>query len=135
MRALLTALISGLVFGAGLVLSGMTQPAKVIGFLDVTGDWDPSLGLVMVGAIAVYSPVYHLIFARRTAAAGGTSIVPDLRVDARLVIGAVIFGVGWGIGGFCPGPGLVAAGGGSSAGLVFGASMLAGMALFRATQK
>ena len=135
MRAVFAALISGLVFGAGLVLSGMTQPAKVIGFLDVTGAWDPSLGLVMVGAIAVYSPVYHLIFARRTAAAGSTSIVPDLRVDARLVIGAVIFGIGWGIGGFCPGPGLVAAGGGSAAGVVFGASMLAGMALFRATQR
>ncbi|HEX7478108.1 MAG TPA: YeeE/YedE family protein [Polyangiales bacterium] len=130
---MLGALLSGLVFGVGLVLSGMTQPAKVIAFLDVTGAWDPSLAFVMAGAIAVYAPVYHLLRKRTVFTALDTHVSEP--IDARLVVGAVIFGAGWGLGGFCPGPGFTALGGGAPQAFVFVAAMLAGMCGYRLFQR
>ncbi len=104
-----TAAIFGLIFGAGLVISGMTDPNRILAFLDVAGDWDPSLALVMAGAIAVALPAYT--FGRRTrlTALGETMHLPDRSgpITARLVAGAAIFGVGWGLSGLCPGPVIV----------------------------
>jgi uncharacterized membrane protein YedE/YeeE len=109
MKASVTAFVSGLLFSAGLLLSGMTQPSKVLGFLDVAGDWDPSLMFVMGGAIAV-----HFFFARRALRPGARPLFADdferpsrTGLDARLIGGAAIFGVGWGLSGYCPGPALV----------------------------
>ena len=104
-----TAFAAGVVFGIGLILSGMTDPAKVIGFLDIAGNWDPSLAFVMAGAIAV--GVFAFAFARKRSASlfGDAMRLPTRRdVDLRLVLGSVIFGIGWGLAGFCPGPALVA---------------------------
>jgi uncharacterized membrane protein YedE/YeeE len=127
---------SGVLFGIGLALSGMTQPSKVIGFLDVAGDWDPSLALVMIGAIAVFAPLYRLIGRNaRPAFASEFAVHPTRPITAPLLIGAAVFGLGWGVAGFCPGPGVVSAGSGAPAGLVFAVSMLAGMLVFRASQQ
>jgi uncharacterized membrane protein YedE/YeeE len=127
-NALLAAL-SGALFGAGLLVSGMTRPEKVLGFLDVTRGWDPSLAFVMGGAVAVYALAFRWI--RRGRARPWCDVafhVPTRRdVDVSLLAGAAIFGVGWGLGGLCPGPGLVAAAAGSTTGLAFVAAMLAGM--------
>lgn len=106
----LSALISGILFGTGLWLSGMTDPAKVIGFLDVTGTWNPALMWVMIGAIAVFAPVFW--WTRRNLAkplvdAQFHPPAPHLKVDARLVGGSILFGIGWGLAGICPGPALV----------------------------
>lgn len=104
---LLVALVSGLLFGAGLAISGMIDPAKVLGFLDVAGDWDPSLAFVMAGAIAVYSPV--ALWARRGRRSWFGGMVPHPKssgIDGRLLVGAVLFGLGWGLVGLCPGPAL-----------------------------
>ena len=128
MGARIGAWLSGLLFGVGLVLSGMTQPAKVLGFLDVAGQWDASLAFVMCGAIAVYSPLYHLLLAR-SAASSAVATLPE-RIDGRLLVGAGVFGIGWGMGGFCPGPAITVLASGATPALVFGASMLAGMLLF-----
>lgn len=124
------AAISGLVFGIGLIASGMTDPAKVKGFLDLAGAWDPSLGLVMGGAIAVGVGAFALAKRRKRSWTGerielSTSTV----IDARLIGGGVLFGVGWGVAGYCPGPALVALGGGSASAGLFVLAMLAGMAL------
>jgi hypothetical protein len=124
----LIALASGLVFGLGLITSGMTDPAKVKGFLDLTGAWDPSLALVMGGAISV--GLWAFAAARRRARSwtGDAMEVPDdRRIDARLVGGGVLFGIGWGIAGFCPGPALVALAGGFGPAWIFVPAMLAGM--------
>jgi uncharacterized membrane protein YedE/YeeE len=130
----LAALLSGLLFGVGLGVSGMTLPAKVIGFLDVAGDWDASLAFVMVGAIAVHAVLYRLVRRRPVPLFDGTFHVPTRRdLDARLVVGAALFGVGWGLGGFCPGPALVSLGSGSGAAVLFVAAMLVGMLLQHAT--
>ena len=132
MRAL-AGLCSGLLFGVGLALSGMTQPSKVIAFLDVAGRWDPSLMFVMVGAIAVFAPLYRLI-ERNARPVFEPEFVTHLTwpLDARLLLGAAVFGVGWGIAGFCPGPGLVSAGSGALPAVVFAATMLIGALAFRA---
>ena len=126
----LTSLLAGLVFGLGLIVSGMANPAKVIGFLDLAGAWDPSLALVMAGAIAV-GVVAFAVARRRTVSFIGAEmqLTTPHRIDRRLVLGSVLFGVGWGVAGFCPGPGLVALGLGESKAVVFVAAMLAGMAL------
>src|SRR5689334_4595734 len=102
----LASLLAGLVFGLGLIVSGMANPAKVLGFLDVTGYWDPSLAFVMGGAIAV-GVVASAVAGRRTASLLGAEMrLPSARhIDRRLVAGSVLFGIGWGIAGFCPGPG------------------------------
>lgn len=126
-----TALVAGLVFGLGLIISGMANPAKVLGFLDLFGRWDPSLALVMGGAVAV-SAVAFLVARRRSASLLGSALkLPTARqIDRRLVMGSTLFGIGWGIAGFCPGPALVALGMGQAKALVFVAAMLAGMGLF-----
>ncbi len=126
-----SAFVSGLVFGIGLIVSGMFNPAKVLGFLDVAGRWDPSLAMVMVGAIAMGS-VGFAIAGRRTKTWFGTPmLLPTVRdVDRRLVIGSLLFGTGWGIAGICPGPALVAMGAGKVKALPFVVAMVAGMLFF-----
>jgi uncharacterized membrane protein YedE/YeeE len=127
----LVSLLVGLLFGVGLILSGMADPAKVLGFLDLAGAWDPSLALVMGGAIAVGLPAFALARGRSRSWLGAEMSLPTVReIDRRLVIGSLLFGVGWGVAGFCPGPALVALGMGESKALWFVAAMVAGMALF-----
>jgi uncharacterized protein len=128
----LVAFVAGLLFSAGLVLSGMTQPSKVVGFLDFGGVWDPSLAFVMAGGIGVLF-VAQLIARRlgRPLFAPRFPVLLRWRVDRNLVAGAALFGVGWGLSGFCPGPALVSAGGGASGAMVFLAAMISGMALVR----
>ena len=125
------ALLAGLVFGLGLLLSGMADPAKVLGFLDLAGDWDPSLALVMAGAILV-TAVGFAVARRRAKSLLGTPIqLPTKRtIDRRLIVGSTLFGAGWGLAGFCPGPALVALGMGEAKAIVFVLAMLAGMGLF-----
>jgi len=126
-----TSLLAGLVFGLGLIVSGMANPAKVLGFLDLTGAWDPSLALVMAGAIGV-SFIAFLFAKRRTRSLLGAEMKLPTggKIDRRLVIGSTLFGIGWGVAGFCPGPGLVALGMGEVKALIFVAAMLVGMAAF-----
>ena len=122
----------GLIFGVGLVISGMVDPAKVLNFLDVTGSWDPSLAFVMAGAIAVTVIGYRVILVRpKPLFALGFQIPTRREIDARLVLGAGLFGVGWGLAGFCPGPALTALGLGAPGTLAFVPAMLAGMAVAR----
>ncbi|MCM3565646.1 MAG: DUF6691 family protein [Hydrogenophaga sp.] len=127
----LSAFIVGLLFGLGLILSGMTDPGKVQGFLDLFGNWDPSLAFVMGGAIAVGFFAYALAKQRTRNFLGGAMHLPKATaIDKRLVIGSLTFGVGWGLAGFCPGPGLVSMASGEVKGAVFVAAMVAGMAVF-----
>ncbi|MDY0746749.1 YeeE/YedE family protein [Paucibacter sp. R3-3] len=127
----LAALLSGLVFGLGLIVSGMFNPAKVLGFLDLAGHWDPSLAFVMAGAIAVGLPAFAWARRRKQSLLGAEMQLPtERRIDRRLLAGSLLFGIGWGVAGFCPGPGLVALGAGELKALVFVAAMLAGMGLF-----
>ena len=127
----LSAFSAGLVFGIGLIVSGMASPAKVLGFLDLAGSWDPSLILVMVGAIAIAAVVFVVADRRATTVLGTPMLLPTLRtVDRRLVLGSLTFGIGWGLAGFCPGPALVALGAGYVKALVFVAAVLAGMLAF-----
>ena len=128
----LTSLLTGLVFGLGLIVSGMANPAKVLGFLDVGGAWDPSLALVMAGAIAVGFVAFFFAKNRTMSLMGAEMKLPTASPrDRRLVTGSALFGIGWGIAGFCPGPGLVALGMGESKALVFVAAMLLGMVVFK----
>ena len=121
------AAMAGALFGAGLLLSGMTQPSHVIGFLDVRA-WDPTLACVMVGAIAVYATALRWSAARKRPWFAPTFHFPTRRdLDAPLIAGAAIFGVGWGLAGYCPGPGVVAAASGTTSAIVFVGAMLAGM--------
>ena len=127
----LTEFLVGLLFGLGLLLSGMTDPSKVIGFLDLAGPWDPSLALVMGGAVAVGFFGFALAKKRSQSLLGGAMHLPGSRqIDRRLLIGAALFGAGWGIAGFCPGPALVSMATGEPKALVFVAAMLAGMLVF-----
>ena len=120
--------IVGLLFGLGLMLSGMTDPGKVIGFLDLFGAWDPSLALVMGGAIMVGVFAFTVAQKRTTTFFGGALRFPDNNsIDRSLVIGSVLFGAGWGLAGFCPGPALVSMADGQTKALVFVLSMLVGM--------
>ncbi len=120
--------VSGLVFGLGLILAGMTDPRKVKAFLDLAGAWDPSLALVMGGAIALGVFVFARAARRERSWAGELMEIPTSRVvDRRLIVGGILFGVGWGIGGFYPGPALVALGSGMPEAGVFVVAMLAGM--------
>ena len=134
MKALAWALLAGLIFGVGLCISGMTNPENVIGFLDVTGNWSPNLAGVMMGAIAVHAA--WLRWGART----GTALTrlpgsytapraPRARLDGSLVGGAALFGIGWGLSGYCPGPGLVALGSGGRKPFVFVAAMVVGILL------
>lgn len=132
----LISLCSGLIFGLGLIASGMTQPTKVQAFLDVFGAWDPSLALVMGGAIAVGSVAFAIARRRRTAWSGEAMQIPtNTTIDRRLIGGGVLFGIGWGLAGFCPGPALVAASSGMASAWIFVAAMLVGMALHDGVSK
>ena len=125
------AFVAGLVFGLGLIVSGMANPAKVLGFLDVAGSWDPSLAMVMIGAMALSAVGFQLARGRFDSLLGDAIELPTRRrVDAPLVIGGLMFGVGWGIAGFCPGPAIVAVGMGSGKAVLFTAAMLVGMGAF-----
>lgn len=134
MQALLQigmALAVGLLFGIGLIVSGMTDPSKVIGFLDLAGRWDPSLAFVMGGAIAVGLVAFGLAARRDTSLLGEAMRLPTASgIDRRLVFGGLAFGAGWGLAGYCPGPALASLAGGGVKTLVFVAAMLAGMAIF-----
>ena len=132
MTTVFTSLLAGLIFGLGLIVSGMANPAKVLGFLDLAGAWDPSLAFVMAGAIAVAAFAFALAKKRTVSFLGAAMRLPGSSrdIDRRLVFGSVLFGVGWGVAGFCPGPGLVALGMGEIKALVFVAAMLAGMGIF-----
>jgi len=130
-----TSVLSGILFGSGLAVSQMTDPAKVTGFLDITGTWDPTLAFVMGGALLV-STAAHQIARRRRAGQGlDTKPVAPGRVDARLLLGATLFGVGWGLAGFCPGPALAALVTGSMDVALFALSMIAGMGVFQVTTR
>ena len=131
-----TSLLAGLVFGLGLIVSGMANPAKVQGFLDLAGRWDPSLALVMAGAIAVGATAFSLANKRTVSFIGAEMKLQTARhIDRRLVVGSALFGIGWGLAGFCPGPGLVALGMGEAKAVVFVAAMLAGMAVFELLER
>ena len=135
-KTTVTALLSGLLFGFGLLLSGMANPEKVLGFLDLFGAWDPSLALVMAGAIAVGLPVFFIAGRRGRTLLGDQIQLPTRRdIDRPLVVGSLLFGIGWGLAGFCPGPGVVATGAGEPKALIFTAAMLVGMMLFQLTQR
>lgn len=123
-----TAVLAGALFGVGLPLSGMTAPLEVLGFLDFAGDWDPSLLFVMAGAVGVHFVAYRWIRRRpRPLFAEAFALPAHRRVDARLVLGSAVFGIGWGLAGYCPGPGIASLGSGTSQALVFVAAMLAGL--------
>jgi uncharacterized membrane protein YedE/YeeE len=127
--SIVLATVAGGLFGAGLLISGMTEPAKVVGFLNLLGDWDPSLLFVMGGASVTYAIAFRVIQARRRDPWFDAKFhVPTRRdLDPQLIAGAALFGIGWGLGGYCPGPGLVSAASGSTAALAFVGAMLAGM--------
>jgi len=128
---LLAAFASGALFAAGLVLGGMTQPAKIVGFLDVAGRWDPSLALVMGGAVATYAVAFRLTRRRARPLLADGFVLPTRRdIDARLIAGAALFGVGWGLAGYCPGPALASLAAGAEQAVCFVAAMLIGMAIF-----
>jgi uncharacterized membrane protein YedE/YeeE len=133
--AKLTAFVCGLLFGLGVLLAGMAEPAKVLAFLDLAGDWDPSLALVMAGAIGAAALPLNLAQRRARSLLGGTMQMPTRRdLDARLVLGSLLFGVGWGIAGICPGPALAVLLSGHWQPLLFVAAMLAGMLIFAALE-
>lgn len=132
----LSSFIVGLIFGVGLILAGMTDPSKVIGFLDLAGSWDPSLALVMGGAILVGVVAFRFAHKRAASFLGGAMRLPGSRdIDLRLVGGSMVFGIGWGMAGFCPGPALTALGTGNTKAMIFVAAMVAGMALFEVADR
>lgn len=136
MKYSLASVFAGLLFGLGLIVSGMANPEKVLGFLDITGRWDPSLAFVMGGAILVGLVAFALARKRTLSFLGFNMKLPtNTRIEKRLVIGSMMFGIGWGIAGFCPGPGLVALGAGELKAVVFVGSMVAGMLLFEAIER
>ena len=127
---------AGALFAVGLTVSGMTRPAKVVGFLDLAGDWDASLAFVMMGAIAVHFVAYRLVLRRPAPLFDGSFHLPTRRdIDLRLVLGAAVFGVGWGLGGYCPGPGLVSAAAGALGAVVFVVGMTVGMLIEQAVAR
>ncbi len=128
--------VVGLLFGLGLLLSGMTDPGKVLGFLDLFGAWDPSLALVMGGAIAVGFFAFALARKRTTNFFGGLLHLPTSQlIDRRLVVGSLLFGAGWGLAGFCPGPALVSMASGQPKAVVFVVAMLLGMLVFELAER
>ena len=132
----ITALLAGLLFGVGLMVSGMANPAKVLGFLDLAGSWDPSLAFVMAGAIAIGSIAFLIARRRKRSLLGLPMQLPaGTAVTLRLVLGSAAFGIGWGLAGFCPGPALVALGAGYPKAVGFVAAMVAGMAVFEIAER
>jgi uncharacterized membrane protein YedE/YeeE len=133
-KALSTALLAGVIFGVGLCVSGMTDPKNILAFLDVTGRWSPNLAGVMLGAVAVHATWLRL--GARVTATGLTSLLaPQSRIDGALLGGAALFGVGWGLSGYCPGPALVALGGGALGTIVFVAAMVVGIGVSEAAKR
>lgn len=133
---IVTALIAGLLFGAGLILSGMSNPAKVLAFLDVAGTWDPSLLFVMLGAILVAALAFRFARSRVRPLFGDRIHVPGAaRIDMPLLLGSTVFGIGWGLVGYCPGPALTSLAVGGRSTLLFVAAMVAGMAIFEVTER
>lgn len=131
--AVLAAFACGLLFSVGLGLSGMTHPARILGFLDVFGAWDPTLMFAMAGAIGVHLPLLRLVLRRRSPVFAEVFALPTRRaLDVRLFVGSALFGVGWALGGFCPGPALVSVLGGRVDNFAFFAALLGGMALHSA---
>jgi len=129
--ALFSALASGVLFGAGLAISQMVNPEKVVGFLDFAGDWDPSLALVMAAALSVTAVLYRWTLRRRAPLCAAEFHVPTARrIDARLIGGSALFGIGWGLAGFCPGPALASLSYGTLEPALFVAAMIAGMAIW-----
>lgn len=136
MKNAIAALVVGFIFAIGLGLSGMTQPEKVVGFLNLFGDWDPSLVFVMGGAVAVHFVTYKLIRRRKTPLLATDWQVPTKKdITPALVIGSTLFGVGWGLGGFCPGPAVTSLASFELRPVIFVASMLIGMLLFKQLDK
>lgn len=132
----ITAGLAGLLLGLGLIFSGMANPAKVVGFLDVAGPWDPSLGLVMGGGLVIGSIGFALLKKQPRTLLGEPLNLPSSRkIDERLIAGSVLFGIGWGVTGICPGPGLVLLGAGVPEGVIYMASLLAGMSLYSVIEK
>ncbi len=130
------ALIAGLIFGVGLILGEMVNPAKVIAFLDLAGPWNPSLGLVMAGAIAVAFPAFRMAKGKKNSVCGMAMQLPSSKViDTRLIAGSMAFGAGWGIAGFCPAPALVTAATGQWQAIVFSVAMIAGFYVFAVLEK
>ncbi|NRF60788.1 YeeE/YedE family protein [Vibrio coralliilyticus] len=127
----ISALLSGLLFGIGMALSGMTNPENVIGFLDVTGAWNPSLVFVMGGALLVFAPAYHFLIKPQTKALSGDvlSLPKKVQLDSKLICGAALFGVGWGLAGICPGPAITSLAFGNLDIAIFIASMVSGSLL------
>ncbi len=133
---IIMAFIAGLIFGLGLILSGMTNPSKVIGFLDLAGSWDPSLAFVMGGAIFVGVIAFHFAKVGQKSLLGDVMHLPTAnQIDLRLVLGALVFGVGWGLAGYCPGPALTSIAQGGSKPLIIVAAMICGMALFEIIER
>lgn len=131
MMSALVSFLSGVVFALGLGMGGMTQPAKVIGFLDFVGNWDPSLALVMLGAVGVHSLFYRLLGNRSSSRLGSAISLPSRsEIDFRLIGGSALFGLGWGIAGFCPGPALTSLASGNLSVVIFSAGMIAGIVAF-----
>lgn len=125
------ALLAGLIFGLGLIVAGMANPAKVLGFLDIGGLWDPSLALVMAAAVAIATLGFTWAKKRKVSLLGQPLQLPTSnRIDRRLIGGSLLFGAGWGLAGICPGPALVLLGAGVFKGVIFVAAMVAGMAIF-----
>jgi uncharacterized membrane protein YedE/YeeE len=130
------AFASGLVFGIGLLVAGMADPAKILGFLDIAGPWDPSLAVVMAGALPVSAVAYAISRRRATSYYGAPFNVPTSReLDSKLIAGAAVFGIGWGLAGVCPGPGFVMLGAGRVEGVLFVAAMMAGMLSFEGIER
>lgn len=132
---LVSALLIGLIFGLGISVSGMINPAKVLNFFDLAGTWDPSLAFVMAGALAVAIPGYRLVLARPAPTFEPDFQLPDTRViDRRLILGSATFGIGWGIAGFCPGGALPAIGTGDPTVFLFLAALIGGLLIARLLQ-
>ncbi|SDK25887.1 DUF6691 family protein [Microbulbifer yueqingensis] len=131
-KTTVTAFVAGLLFGLGLLLSGMANPEKVLAFLDLAGNWDPSLGLVMVGAILVALPAFTWAKGRQRSLMNEALELPTRSdIDRPLVVGSLLFGAGWGLAGFCPGPAVVATGAGELKAVIFTVAMLTGMTAFQ----
>jgi uncharacterized membrane protein YedE/YeeE len=131
----LTALVAGTIFGAGLLFSGMTDPANVLGFLDVAGEWRPQLAFVMGGASVAAAPAFYYVRRRQRTLLGEPATLPDrTRIDAPLLIGAGLFGIGWGLSGICPGPGIVLLVSAAPVAWIFLAAVAIGMLVARRTR-
>ena len=136
MKNVISSLVVGFIFSIGLGLSGMTRPEKVVGFLDVFGNWDPSLMFVMIGAISIHLVTYQLIMRRRSPLLSSTWHIPDKKeITPALIVGSILFGIGWGLGGYCPGPAVTSLASFELKPFLFVISMVGGMVLFRLFDK